>query len=655
MGTDPAGRINSEKMHFILGGVMLTLLAGVLIPMSVISNSPSEFFRAEAYVTPMRFVAATVPVAAGIFLLYPGVLYLIISRKTKSLLPPIYWVVSVCSLVNYMFFSRNFGDLSADLVFEKSVVYGWKLMTMNALVMFLLTVTLGYIWRRKRHLVTSLYVILIIAIVALSVNSIMEMNRVISKTPDLIPAAETSDTDAGAAEDMPKEGEPIFHLSRTGKNVIVLMMDRMIRSYLPFILNEKPELKEKLAGFTWYPNTLSFGVCTNYGSPALFGGYEYTPAKMNERSDELLKDKQNELLKVMPVLFDENGYEVTVCDLPYAGYQSVPDLSIYDDYPRIKACNITHTGMYSTEMQEAFGDYYEEKQKRNFIFYSFFRMVPTVLQRIVYDNGRYLSLTTAANVNQKFIREYSALSHLSDMTGITDEGQGTFLMMTNKTTHEETMLQMPDYEPALNVDNTSYLDPSLWTVDGVTMSMKTVRQQKHYCVNMAALLRLGEWFDYMREMGVYDNTRIIIVADHGALHMKQFKNLKLKVTNVMPFNPMLLVKDFGAKEFTTDHTFMTNADTPSLAMQDVIENPVNPFTGNVINMDAKNAGAQIVTTSHNWKISNNHGKAYDTSDGKWLSVHDDIFNEDNWAFVADGTEVLFPGTKDCSKELIALQ
>jgi phosphoesterase RecJ-like protein len=32
---------------------------------------------------------------------------------------------------------------------------------------------------------------------------------------------------------------------------------------------------------------------------------------------------------------------------------------------------------------------------------------------------------------------------------------------------------------------------------------------------MAAALRLGEWFDWMKAEGVYDNTRIIIVADHG--------------------------------------------------------------------------------------------------------------------------------------------
>ena len=69
-------------------------------------------------------------------------------------------------------------------------------------------------------------------------------------------------------------------------------------------------------------------------------------------------------------------------------------------------------------------------------------------------------------------------------------------------------------------------------------------------------------------------------------------------------------------------------------------NDIANFTGNAINMEAKAAGPQVVTTSRNWRLADNHGKVYDAADGDWLSVHDDIFVEDNWAYVAPGTEVL---------------
>ncbi len=615
---------------FFLGGVVLTLLAGVLIPMSVISNSPAEFISVKAYVTPLRYIASTVAVAAGFYIIWFGIFYLLASKKGRNIFALGYWIASVCALINYMFFSQNFGDLSTELVFEKTVKFGRKAMAVNALAMVCAAVVLWLIWKYKRSLVKSLYVILILGIVALSVRSIVIMNGQITEIMAL--TEKTDDGEAGS--------EPIFRLSKTGKNVIVLMMDRMVSSYLPYIMNEKPELEEKFDGFTWYPNSTSFGVITNYGTPALFGGYEYTPARMNGRDTELLEEKQNEVLKIMPLLFSDNGYEVTVCDPPYAGYKWIPDLSIYDDCPQIKAYNVSSVGAYSLEMEQQYGEYYDTLQKHNFVLYSLFRMVPTVFQKSVYDRGRYLSTNKKSEMSQAFINNYAALCNLSNMTEVTDEGQDTFLMMANKTTHEKTMLQMPDYTPAPEVDNSAYYDESLYTLNGVTMKMETPKQQKHYCINMAAMLKLGEWFDYLRENGVYDNTRIIIVSDHGAKYVHQFDELMFKYTDVMAFNCMLMVKDFGATGFHTDHTFMTNGDTPTIAMQGLIKDPVNPFTGNPINSDPKYEGPQILTNSHNWKVYENNGTTYNTADGNWLSVHDDIFVEDNWAYVAPGTEVL---------------
>ena len=77
---------------------------------------------------------------------------------------------------------------------------------------------------------------------------------------------------------------------------------------------------------------MTFARCTDLASPALYGGYEYTPLNMNKRDSETLVSKHNEALTVMPLIFSENGFSVTVCDPPYAGYQRIPDLSIYDKY-----------------------------------------------------------------------------------------------------------------------------------------------------------------------------------------------------------------------------------------------------------------------------------------------------------------------------------
>ena len=51
--------------------------------------------------------------------------------------------------------------------------------------------------------------------------------------------------------------------------------------------------------------------------------------------------------------------------------------------------------------------------------------------------------------------------------------------------------------------------------------------------------------------------------------------------------PLLMVKDFNRKGFSTSDTFMTNADVPALAMEDLILDPKNHFTGKAINSDEK--------------------------------------------------------------------
>ena len=79
-----------------------------------------------------------------------------------------------------------------------------------------------------------------------------------------------------------------FKLSKNAKNVVVIMLDRAYNGYIPFFLNEKPELRELFDGFTYYSNVISFGGHTNFDAPALYGGYEYTPLEINKRVDETL-------------------------------------------------------------------------------------------------------------------------------------------------------------------------------------------------------------------------------------------------------------------------------------------------------------------------------------------------------------------------------
>ena len=92
-----------------------------------------------------------------------------------------------------------------------------------------------------------------------------------------------------------------------------------------------------------------------------------------------------------------------------------------------------------------------------------------------------------------------------------------------------------------------------------------------------------------------------------------------------------MVKDFGATGYTQSEEFMTNGDVPSLAFEGLIENPVNPFTGKEINMNAKTEEAPEVLLSRAYNINRNNGKQYQA--GKWYAVYGELYDKTKWEYL----------------------
>lgn len=627
----------SSKKVFVSGALFLTVMTGCVIPSSVIRSSPQEFIDITYYLDPIWCVVSSLCLAVGTFLVWMSVFYWLTSKKYKALFDLGVWIACGVAVLNYMFFGNNLGILSNTLRYESGLAFGRMDMLVNLACVALVALALFLVYRYGKKFVPSILSVAVVAFMGMSVYNAVGIGESVAVAQPAVQQA---------------QGErPSFTLSRTGQNVVVLMLDRAMGEYIPYIMNERPELKDVYSGFTYYSNVVSFGGFTNFGTPGLFGGYEYTPEEFNKRADEAMVDKHNESIKVMPVLFDKNGFDVTVCDPSYAGYQWKPDLSIYDEYPDIK--KYITLGVFSDKDEVAAR---VQSNKRNFFCFALVKTMPLFLQKTFYNDGSYnQSKTTAAattgnqivsenalvadGMNKSFTDAYSVLQNMNSMTNITDDSTNTFLMMTNDTTHEPMLLQEPEYLPADHVDNTEYeaAHHDRFTLDGVTLTVENEAQYIHYQTDVAALVEVGKWLDYLKKNGVYDNTRIIIVADHGRpLH--QLPGFELDdgsndLYDTEFYYPLLMIKDFNAKEFSTSEEFMTNADVPTYAVKDVIPNPINPFTGKLIGNDEKYAHDQRIFSSLEWDISTNNGNTY--LPGIWLSVHDDMRVASNWTEIAD--------------------
>ena len=317
---------------------------------------------------------------------------------------------------------------------------------------------------------------------------------------------------------------------------------------------------------------------------------------------------------------------------PYAGdYELITNMSLYDSLPNTSAHDLTN--VYTAYGDKEYGLPVKllDASERSLVFYALFRVSPRAMQGVVYNNGNYHDTSEKCLLDAPFMSEWTLLHHLSDLTQVADDaaGENDFLLLANEVTHQDNILQLPDYEPAMHVDEDTG-DPSRFVLDGRVMHVDTRVQMAHYHVNATALINLGRWFDWMREQGVYDNTRIIIVSDHGR-DLYQFDDERYdEEFSVEEVNPLFMVKDFNAHGFATSDEFMTNADTPTLAMRDIVANPVNPFTGKPINADEKTAHDQLVTTSYSWDVEVHRGNTCDTDKTPWYAVHDNIFDMSNW-------------------------
>ena len=107
-----------------------------------------------------------------------------------------------------------------------------------------------------------------------------------------------------------------------------------------------------------------------------------------------------------------------------------------------------------------------------------------------------------------------------------------------------------------------------------------------------------------------------------------------KYLDLMMINPLLLVKDFDSNDFSINNDFMTNGDVPVIAFNNTIKDPVNPFTGKIINSDEKNKHPQLITNCHEHVVQNIiNSYTFNTDNSVWYSVHDNIFDRNNWDVV----------------------
>lgn len=377
----------------------------------------------------------------------------------------------------------------------------------------------------------------------------------------------------GGTGDRESSGAPerVLKFSRTQPNVLFIFLDRFMGSYVEDILRADPDLATRLSGFTWYPRTVSAGENSIAGVHGMLGGYDYTPDAMNARKKPL-RDISVEAFSILPYNFSHKGWQVNVVSPRGLGFTMAGDCS-YLDMPNVTCTHISKS--LSKIAAERSGFPLMDLAKSNYSdlleMLGAMRAGPYVGKELLLARGRWENfLDHSAGTT---FREWAELRGWPELSN-TDANGSQMNFVSNILPHEPYYMGtdcMPrrKKQAASEQDLKAFGNAFAWI---------------HAVTARCTLLSVADYLDFLKSQGVYDNTRILIVSDHGIVgpvadNSSRARAGRTQFREFVRTRSLLLVKPRGAGgPLAISEEFLPNAEAPRLACEE-IGGCANPYLG----------------------------------------------------------------------------
>lgn len=549
-------------------------------------------------------------------------LWKIIPEKTRA-----YWVIFLTVIffsgtVSSFIFNPDYGEM-AGFVFERSPQIQFLEIILSFVAVFSISAAVIYLYiKKKSQLLRSAAAVVLFSLILFTVYNGYLFYK-------------TNDQSASKSESAIKKE---FVFSKSGRNVIVIMLDRFIGGYVPDISEILPEMEDILDGFVWYPSALSPGSDTLSGKPCILGGWEYHGKTISEtRRDTTLLEKMSESVRIMPYNFLQSGFDASIFDSK-AGWLRGSDNKFIEE-GTIKTIVGKHTNAW-LKIKNLQG--IKDDSDERIITYSIFRFSPSFLRTFFYENKKskknkkeYVHhdsfFVTFKETNKSLmngsLREWSTFDLLPEISEALPNVKDQFLYFSTLLTHEPFITDID-----LNISLSGHIR---YPQGKYQQFNKDIKSLKHLYTDAAAIKMLGRWFEWMKENEVYDNSRIILVSDHGRnVFDPMFKKRKIpsskKKNSPASWHILLMVKDFNSSgKMQTKNDFMSNCDVPYLAMENIVEGK-NPYTGNAITIPEN----KMPYTLYKTKFRIKEQEKYDFAKTESFVINNgDIFDLSNWSLI----------------------
>ena len=600
---------------FLQSSIALLLFLGLTIPATTIASSPLEFINFEDILNPFTILFYTVVQSLGC-LFWFVCLYKLFRENVQKAFTFASIIILAVALINVFVFQDGYGSINNLLMFSDTgrLRHSLHELMVNLVVIGMTAVIIFAIVYSNRFMkfIDGIVKILILSFLVIPVVSSVTIYKEFHSMKSVENAVSA-----------PKRA---YRISKTGKNIFIFMLDRSMNFFIDPVFENAEIVKKEYTGFTVFENSIAFGTSTNFSTPSLFGGYEYTPENIDKRSNELLVDKHNEALSVLPRLFSEHNWNVSFTDPSWLNYTWIPDLSVFAKYNMI-AKNIDGNGLYTQKFLIKKNVQSAPQSKiygirRNMLYFSLFKILPIEVRRIFYAEGMYGGVGIPI-YSAPFMNAYSAIENLTEEVEFV-ESKNCINIIVNNLTHE------PPKKETIRMIGKDFLIPlaKRYCLNETT--------EEHFYVNYLAHESCAKFFKFLKDNNCWDNSRIIIIGDHGRDPMRT-RDMKFIAdfanTGFSPDAsiPLIMMKDFNSEgTLKKDYTFMTLADIPALTTKNLSsELQKNPFSGKDF-LETENKTVVKIITAGNWH-ANHQLKSTQFEDAEWAFVKENVYVPSNWS------------------------
>ncbi|MFT5728432.1 MAG: hypothetical protein ACI8PB_002586 [Desulforhopalus sp.] len=382
------------------------------------------------------------------------------------------------------------------------------------------------------------------------------------------------------------------------KNVLILLLDGFSGALVPeFIENGS---LDGFKDFTWYRNTLSTNGGTWGSISGVVGGHKYTIKQVNNQPDVHVEQMLSEAYSVLPSAFNAKGYDVTVINPMFGARPNKGNALVIQTEQEIDALLLKEGKSESSVYKQI-------------LMLSLFRTAPMFLKNIIYSRGDWHIYPQMSPF--VFGRKMSHWNLLNNFSALP-------LRMQDSPTFTFAHILVP-HSPQI--------------IDGKLKISKKNGTYKNEA--RKALLLLSKLFRKMKSHGVFDNTVIAVVSDHGwwvnnDLFEKTFNDkmediYELRASAGM-VHALLLVKEAGEtnEALLTSDKFLSNADLPSIVC--TVIGGCKDVMGDARTLtDGRQLFYSVFRpTSVGW-LDSTSGFSEELIKSQFI-VKESIFDEDNW-------------------------